>query len=221
MVVSRFDSGSPDKLTNQKQTYMNELHYTCEHDHKDGHVMTLTWPHGIQLVANFKTERCYILLDGAVKGDFPASISLKEFEGIILQCEQDDASIAKLRAKSLAQIIEECKQAIDLQSIVDDIFAYGVPEGHSSFDADIDLKDGAILSISAPFVLRTEYSVHTDPERINPDEYTLAFFEFYLEDKAEVIYRPASEYEAAINLSEDIKLDEEALEQLVKDECKK
>lgn len=197
------------------------MHYTREHDHKDGHVMTLTWPHGIQLVANFKRERCYILLDGVKKTDFPASISLKEFEGIILQCEQDDASIAKLRAKTRAQIIEECKQAIDLQRIVDDIFAYGVPEGRSSFEADIDLEDGAILSISAPFVLRTEYSVHTDPERINPDEYTLALFEFYMLDRAEVIYRPASEYEEAIDLSQDIKLDEEALERLVKDECKK
>jgi len=200
---------------------MNELHYTREHDHKDGHVMTLTWPHGIQLVANFKRERCYILLDGVKKTDFPASISLKEFESIILQCEQDDASIAKLRAKTRAQIIEECKQAIDLQRIVDDIFAYGVPEGRSSFEADIDLEDGAILSISAPFVLRTEYSVHTDPERINPDEYTLALFEFYMLDRAEVIYRPASEYEEAIDLSQDIKIDEEALERLVKDECKK
>ena len=200
---------------------MEQLNYTCTHTNDGGHKMRFAWPNGIEILIDFTFGMGFVLKDGDKKSGFGLAMSIKDFESIILQCERDNASIAKLRAKTREQIIEECKQAINLRSIVDDIFAYGVPEGHGSLDVDINLEDGAILSISAPFVLRTEYSIHTDQERINPDEYTLALFEFYLEDKAEVIYRPASEYEEAIDLSQDIKLDEEALEQLVKDECKK
>ena len=200
---------------------MEELHYTCEHSNKNGHTMTLTWPDGIELVIDFTAGEGFVLNHGVVRRNFSTDISLNDFETIILQCEKDNAALARFSTRTRESIISECLKYIDLQSIVDDIFAYGIPEGRNSIDTDIELPDGAILSISAPYVLRTEYSTHTDPTRVNPDEYTLAFFEFYLEDGAEVLYRPANPDEKVLDLSDAIKLDEKTLESMVKEECKK
>ena len=70
--------------------------------------MTLTWPDGIELVIDFTAGEGFVLNHGVVRRNFSTDISLNDFETIILQCEKDNAALARFSTRTRESIISEC-----------------------------------------------------------------------------------------------------------------
>ena len=155
--------------------------YTCTHSHENGHCIVFRWPHGIELLIDFSLGKGYILNRGDKRVDFSLDITLKEFEDKIDQCQQMDDTVAPFVGMTREQLVEMCMDAIDLEAIADHLTQEDMNPGKSSMEIVIGVGSGQMV-ITGGYFLRTEYNRHDDPERINPPEYTLALFEFYLED---------------------------------------
>ena len=169
--------------------------YECIHSHKDGHRMVFRWPHGIEMLIDFPLGKGYILNRGDKRDEFTLQMPIAELEQKIDFCQDADDAVAPFCGMTREQLTEMCKAAISLEDLADHIFE---DKGRKQM----------------------EFGRHDDPERINPPEYRLSFFEFYLEDDLKIEYFRDGYDEEGFDLTTDIALDEEALEDIIHNKAK-
>lgn len=191
--------------------------YECKHSNVDGHRILFAWPHGIEMLIDFKIGKGYMLKRGDMKDQFDLQgVTIAELEHKIAQCQDMDDEVAPFCGMTREQLTEMCKAAISLEDLADYIFE---DKGRRQMEFVIAVGGGELL-ITGTYVLKYEYNRHDDPERINPPEYTLAFFEFYLEDDLKIEYFRDGYDEEGFDLTTDIALDEEALEDIIHNKAK-
>lgn len=69
---------------------MKEMNFTTSHIHDNGHIMTMAWEHGIEMVAEFKEGGLLrILKGGEVKQSMPiGSLTIEEYIHIQEMCQE-------------------------------------------------------------------------------------------------------------------------------------
>lgn len=190
--------------------------YECIHSHKDGHRMVFRWPHGIEMLIDFPLGKGYILNRGDKRDEFPLQMPIAELEQKIDFCQDADDAVAPFCGMTREQLTEMCKAAISLEDLADYIMD---DKGRKQMEFVIAVGGGELI-ITGTYVLKYEYSRHDDPERINPPEYRISFFEFYLEDDLKIEYFRDGYDEEGFDLTTDIALDEEALEDIIHNKAK-
>lgn len=190
--------------------------YECKHSHADGHRMVFRWPHGIEMLIDFTIGKGYILNRGDIKTQFDLNIKVSELEHKIAQCQDMDDAVAPFCGFSREELVQRCKDAICLEDLADYIME---DQGTKLLEYTICVAGGELL-ITGTYKYAAKYNRHDDPERINPPEYTLAFFEFYLEDDIKLEYFRDGCDEEGFDLTKDIALDEETLTQIIKERAK-
>lgn len=190
--------------------------YECKHSHADGHRMVFRWPHGIEMLIDFTIGKGYILNRGDMKTQFDLDIKVSELEHKIAQCQDMDDAVAPLCGFSREELVQRCKDAICLEDLADYIME---DQGTKQLEYTICVAGGELL-ITGTYKYAAKYNRHDDPERINPPEYTLSFFEFYLEDDIKLEYFRDGCDEEGFDLTKDIALDEETLTQIIKERAK-
>lgn len=190
--------------------------YECIHSHKDGHRMVFRWPHGIEMLIDFTIGKGYILNRGDMKTQFDLNIKVSELEHKIAQCQDMDDAEAPFCGFSREELVQRCKDAISLEDLADYIME---DQGTKQLEYTICVAGGELL-ITGTYKYTAKYNRHDDPERINPPEYTLSFFEFYLEDDIKLEYFRDGCEEEGFDLTKDITLDEETLTQIIKERAK-
>ncbi len=66
-----------------------EYNYSCEHDHRNGHVMRLSWNGVIELVVDITNGMAGVLVRGEVKDTYSVEgMLISEFMEKIAECQQ-------------------------------------------------------------------------------------------------------------------------------------
>lgn len=188
--------------------------YECKHSHADGHRMVFRWPHGIEMLIDFTIGKGYILNRGDMKTQFDLDIKVSELEHKIAQCQDMDDAVAPFCGYTRERLTEICKAAISLEDLADYIME---DQGRRALEFSIGVAGGELL-LTGTYFYRSRYNRHDDPERINPPEYSLALFEFYLEDDFKIeFFRDGDE--DSFDLTKDIAFDENALKDIIHDKA--
>lgn len=189
--------------------------YECKHSHVDGHRMLFAWPHGIEMLIDFPLGKGYILNCGDKRDEFPLQMPIAELEQKIDFCQDADNAVAPFCGMTREQLTEICKEAISLEDLADYIME---DQGRRDLEFTIDVAGGELL-LTGTFFYRCSYRRHDDPERINPPEYSLALFEFYLEDDFKIEFFRDGCDEEGFDLTKDIALNEEELKGIIHDKA--
>ena len=191
--------------------------YECKHSHVDGHRLLFAWPHGIEMLIDFTIGKGYILKRGDMKDQFDLQdVTIAGLEHKIAQCQDGDDEIAPLCGYTRERLTEICKGAINLEDLADYIME---DQGRQSLEFSIGVAGGELL-LTGTYFYRSRYDRHDDPERINPPEYSLALFEFYLEDDFKIEFFRDGCDEEGLDLTKDIALDEEELKSIIHNKAK-
>ena len=179
--------------------------------------MVFRWPHGIEMLIDFPIGKGYILNRGDMKAQFELKdVSIAEFEHNIAQCQDMDDSVPPFCGYTREKLTEICKDAICLEDLADHIME---DQGRKALEFTICVAGGELL-LTGTYFYRSRYNRHDDPERINPPEYELALFEFYLEDDFKIEFFRDGYDEEGFDLTKDIALDEGALKDIIHDKAK-
>ena len=179
--------------------------------------MLFSWPHGIEMLIDFALGKGYILNRGDMKAQFELQgVTIAELEHKIDQCQDMDDEVTPFCGYTRERLTEICKEAIDLEALADYIME---DQGRKALEFTIGVGGGELL-LTGTYFYRSRYNRHDDPDRINPPEYTLALFEFYLEDDFKIEFFRDQWDEEGFDLTKDIALDEEALKDIIHNKAK-
>lgn len=190
--------------------------YECKHSNVDGHRILFAWPHGIEMLIDFKIGKGYMLKRGDMKDQFDLQgVTIAELEHKIAQCQDMDDEVAPFCGYTRERLTEICKAAINLEDLAERIME---DQGRKSLEFSIGVAGGELL-LTGTYFYSSKYNRYDDPERINPPEYSLALFEFYLEDDFKIEFFRDCYDEEGFDLTKDIALNEEELKGIIHDKA--